>query len=168
MKRHPCLLVLALAAAVTQAHAQAPVVGVADPDALFTSPDPKLNANKQVAYHIRRDFLQNGEWQKADQWLTERYIQHNPGIPSGRAGIVESIKHRPPMPTSPKLKTPVIAVVAEGDYVAVFEPIELPDPQDPSKTYTSTHVDLWRFVDGKADEHWDEAVKFTMLPPPGN
>jgi len=167
MKRPLCLLALVVAAAMTQAHAEVPVVGATDSAALFTSPDPKLNANKQVAYHIRLDFLQNGEWRKADQWLTERYIQHDPAIPSGRAGIVESIKNRPPMPKLPTLKSPVIAVVAEGDYVAVFEPIELQDPKDPSKTYTTTHVDLWRFVDGKADEHWDEAPKFGMLPPAG-
>ena len=30
---------------------------------------------------------------------------------------------------------------------------------DPSRTYTTTWFDMWRFVGGKADEHWDPATK---------
>jgi predicted SnoaL-like aldol condensation-catalyzing enzyme len=33
-----------------------------------------------------------------------------------------------------------------------------PDPRNPGQTYTTTHFDMWRFVDGKADEHWDEGA----------
>jgi len=33
---------------------QEAVTGVADPDSLFTSPDPHLNTNKQAAYHIMK------------------------------------------------------------------------------------------------------------------
>ena len=50
--------------------AQAPVVGVADPEALFKSPDPKLNANKQVVYGIFRDLLEANHWELADKYLT--------------------------------------------------------------------------------------------------
>ena len=39
------------------ANAQEPVKGVDNPDALFTSPDPVLNRNKQAAYHIVKDLL---------------------------------------------------------------------------------------------------------------
>ena len=36
---------------------------------------------------------------------------------------------------------------------------ELPIPGDPEgDTYTTTWFDTWRFVDGKADEHWDPAT----------
>ncbi len=46
--------------------AQEAVVGVADPDALFTSPDPQLNINKQAAYHIMKDLLEANHWELAD------------------------------------------------------------------------------------------------------
>jgi len=36
---------------------------------------------------------------------------------------------------------------------------DLKDPKDPSKSYTTTWFDMWRFKDGKADEHWDSARK---------
>ena len=52
-------------------------------------------------------------------------------------------------------------VVAEGDYVIVVFPREYDDPRNPGKKYTTTWFDMWRFKDGKADEHWDPAT----LPP---
>jgi predicted SnoaL-like aldol condensation-catalyzing enzyme len=55
-------------------------------------------------------------------------------------------------------------VVAEGDLVIVVTPRELPNPKDPSTTYTTSWFDMWRFKDGKADEHWDGAT--ISLPPP--
>ena len=77
-----------LALAALPVRAQAPVVGVADAEALFKSPDPKLNANKQVVYAIFRDLLEANHWELADKYLTERYIQHNPNAASGRAGVI--------------------------------------------------------------------------------
>jgi hypothetical protein len=52
--RTTVMLIVALCAA-RSALAQAPVVGSRDPESLFTSPDPKLHANKQVVLHIVRD-----------------------------------------------------------------------------------------------------------------
>ena len=153
------LLVTALA---SPAKAQEPVVGVADAEALFISPDPKLHRNKQAAYHIMRDLLEAGQWSQADRWLTERYIQHNPNAPSGRAGVIAfftQVLKVQPKPVPAKLGTPIVSVLAEGDYVVVVIPRTYKDPKDASKSYTSSWFDMWRFVDGKADEHWDGALK---------
>lgn len=139
---------------------QVTAVAVAEP--LFTSPDPGLHRNKQAAYHICRDLLEAGHWELADRWLTERYIQHNPNAASGRAGAVhfftEVLKVKP-KPIPERLSHPITAVLADGDYVVVVAPRELPDPDEPGKTYTIAWFDMWRFVDGKADEHWDGAMK---------
>ena len=59
---------------------QEPVRGVANPEALFTDKDPKLNANRQAALHIMKDLLQCNHWDEAEKWLTARYIQHNPSL----------------------------------------------------------------------------------------
>jgi predicted SnoaL-like aldol condensation-catalyzing enzyme len=152
---------LTVAAGVVQA--QTPVTGAANAEALFTSADPKLNRNKQAAYHIMRDLLEANHWELADQYLTERYIQHNPLAADGRAAVVKfftEVLHVQPTPIPAKLtKTKVVSVVAEGDYVVVSIAVEYKEPKDPSKSYTSTWFDMWRFVDGKADEHWDGATK---------
>lgn len=156
------LLVVSASAGV--AAAQEAVVAAPDPDVLFTSPDPKLHANKQVIYHITKDLLGAGHWELADRYLTERYIQYNPNVSSGRAAIVAFGKafSGEPKPIPAKLQWPVVAVVAEGDLVAVISRVELPDPRSPGKTYTTSWFDMWRIKDGKADEHWDGA---TIMPP---
>ena len=162
MKRLVLLAAVGIALSAPQARAQEPVTGVTDAEALFTSPDPKLHRNKQAAYHIVKDLLEAGHWETADRWLTERYLQHNPNAASGRAGVVgyfTKVLKVEPKPIPERMNTKVVAVVAEGDYVVVIFPRELKDPKDPAKTYTTGWFDMWRFVDGKADEHWDGATK---------
>lgn len=144
------------------ASAQEAVVAAPNAEALFTSPDPKLNANKQVVYGIIRDLLEANHWDKADQYLTERYLQHNPNAASGSAGVVQyftKILDRKPSPIPEKIKTPVAFVTAEDDLVTVGYVREIKDDKDPTKTYTTTWYDTWRIKDGKADEHWDPATK---------
>jgi predicted SnoaL-like aldol condensation-catalyzing enzyme len=143
-------------------HAQEQVKSAPNPEALFTSKDPVLHRNKQAAYHIVRDLLEAGHWDLADKYLTERYIQHNPLAGSGRDAVVKFFTEVAKMPRKPipdRLSSPIVSVVAEGDLVTVAYVRSAPDPKDPSKTYTTTWFDQWRFVDGKADEHWDPQFK---------
>jgi predicted SnoaL-like aldol condensation-catalyzing enzyme len=142
--------------------AQEPVLGAPDAEALFTSHNAKVNANKQVAYHIVKDLIEANHWELADKYLTAAYIQHNPNAASGRAGVVKfftEVLHRKPTPIPDKMKTKIVAVVAEGDLVIVAYPVERPEPKDASKNYTTTWFDMWRMKDGKADEHWDFGTK---------
>jgi predicted SnoaL-like aldol condensation-catalyzing enzyme len=157
------LLALLLSSAVM---AQEPVVGAKDPEALFSDPDPRLNRNKQAALHIMRELLQCNQWERSGEWLTDRYIQHNPNAASGREGVVRfftQVMKVQRQPTCGKLTTPVVAVMADDDYVTVLIARSYPDPRAPGKTYSTSWFDTWRFVDGKADEHWDPA---TIAPPP--
>jgi predicted SnoaL-like aldol condensation-catalyzing enzyme len=162
MKLMTRILAAGLLLGCAVAQAQEPVTAAANVDALFTSPDPKLHANKQVAYKIMKDLLEAGHWDKAGNYLTKRYIQHNPLAASGLDGVVHyftNVAKVKPKPIPEKLSTKVVSVVAEGDLVIVTQVMELKDPKDPSKTYTTTWFDMWRFQDGKADEHWDPATR---------
>jgi len=147
--------------------AQEPVVGSKDPESLFTSKDPKLNANKQVVMHIMRDLLEAGHWDEAPKYLSARYLQHNPNVASGLQPVLAYFAGRPskPIPDKNSWTTQVVAVVAEGDYVTVAIARSLPDPRDPTKMYTTTWFDMWRIMDGKADEHWDYGT--IAAPAPG-
>jgi predicted SnoaL-like aldol condensation-catalyzing enzyme len=140
----------------------APVVGAADPTALFKDKDKTLNKNKQAAMHIVIDLLAYGHWNEADKWLTEKYIQHNPGFSSGRQIVMTAFSKSAPRPIPPDPKdwsTKIVAVTTQGkDIVCVASVSTRPDPRNPGQTYTTTHFDMWRFVDGKADEHWDEGA----------
>ncbi|WEK46601.1 MAG: nuclear transport factor 2 family protein [Candidatus Andeanibacterium colombiense] len=150
-----------------------PVVGHPDPESLFTSKDKVLNRNKQAALHIQRELLKCSEWARAGEWLTDKYIQHNPMAASGLKGVQNyfvNVAKRKPLDPCPALSASdpnaVVAVMAEGDYVTILTRREMPYADDPSKTYTTSWFDTWRFVDGKADEHWDPATLPAAPPPP--
>src|SRR5262245_20520222 len=103
--------------------AQEPVVGVKDPESLFTHADAKLLRNKQAALHIMRELLQCGQWDRAGEWLTDAYHQHNPNAASGLKGVVDyftQVVKVKRVDTCGKLTTDVVAVTAEGDYVTVM------------------------------------------------
>ena len=153
--------------AAVPALAQEPVVGKAD-ESLFTDKDPRLNTNKQAALHIMRELLQCNQWDRSGEWLTDRYIQHNPNAASGRTGVVEfftKVMKRQRIDKCDRLTTPIVAVVASGDYVTVVWPMTC--RHEGQKPYTSTWFDMWRFVNGKADEHWDPAMKIQSGCTPG-
>ena len=166
-------LLLGAAACVSPAMAQTvplsdPVDAAPDPEALFTSPDPHLNANKQVALKILKELLEADQWDRASLYIADDYIQHNPFAASGLRAVIHyfvDVEKRPAKPVAAKLTFPVVAVQAEGDFVTVLSVRELPLPADPSKTYTTTWFDTWRFRDGKAVEHWDPAA---LPSAPGN
>lgn len=148
------------------AFSQEPVTGAKNPETLFTSPDKKLHANKQVVLHIVRDLLEANHWSEAPKYISQGYIQHNPMVASGLAPVMKFFGSRTPtaIPKPGEWKTKVAAVVAEGDLVMVATVRELPHPTQPGKTYTTTWFDMWRIKDGKADEHWDGAT-LPALPP---
>jgi len=154
------VLVVLVGASFARVQAQAPVTGSSDPESLFTSPDPKLHANKQVALHIVRDLLEANHWDQADKYLTKTYIQHNPNVASGLEPVMKFFGGRTPTPIPDRRswKTRVVSVTAEGDLVVVAFVREYPDPRSPGKMYTTTWFDMWRMKDGKADEHWDGAT----------
>jgi len=83
-----CVLIAALVSVSSALHAQEPVTGVKDPESLFKDKDSKLNRNKQAALHIERELLQCGQWDRAGEWLTDAYHQHNPNAASGLKGVV--------------------------------------------------------------------------------
>ena len=149
-----------------------PVVPHPDPESLFTSDDPVLHRNKQAALHIQRDLLKCNHWSRAGEWLTDAYIQHNPVAASGLPGVLyyfPQVARRPELDPCPALSPDdpngVVAVMAEGDYVTILTRRIMPYADDPTQSYTTTWFDTWRFVDGRADEHWDPATLPTGNPP---
>jgi len=166
MKIRTLVLVAILLSVGPALRAQEPVVGVKDPEALFKDPVPALNRNKQAALHIERELLQCGQWDRAGECLTPAYHQHNPNAASGLDGVITfftKVLKVKRIDKCDKLTAEVVAVMADDEYVTVLTPRKFPDPRTPGKEYYTSWFDTWRFVNGKADEHWDPA---TIAPPP--
>src|SRR3990167_2431808 len=152
---------LVAAACALPALAQEAVRGSRNADALFTNADPKLHANKQVAYHIVKDLLEANHWELAERYIDKDYIQHNPNARNGRDAVVyffTQVLKVQPKPIPEKLSLPVAEVMAEGDLVTVIYPRNVVDPTHHKGAYSTAWFDTWRIKDGKAVEHWDPAL----------
>jgi len=147
-------------ALATSALAQVPVLRSTDHAALLASADPKLAQNKRLVYDFWREVFEAGHLDRAEKYMTETYIQHNPNVPTGRAAFVEFFgKFKKPSAIQPKVAAPLVAITAEGNLVILSFARELVDPKDQSKKYTTTWFDMFRIEGGKIAEHWDPAVK---------
>ncbi|WP_457389243.1 nuclear transport factor 2 family protein [Roseateles sp. P5_E1] len=154
------LLFASLASLAGSALAQLPVQAQPDHAKLLASSDPKLAANKRLVYNFWREVFEGGHMELADRYLAESYIQHNPEVPTGRAGFVDVFsKVATPKPIEARVKAPLVAIVAERDLVILSFVSELPDPKDATKTYTTTWFDMFRIENGKIAEHWDPDTK---------
>jgi predicted SnoaL-like aldol condensation-catalyzing enzyme len=142
------------------AGAQVPVRPAADQQALLASADPALAANKKLVYDFWREVLEGGHLELADRYMAEGYIQHNPNVPTGRAGFVAFFKQiAKPKDVQPRIAAPLVSVVAERDLVILSFVQPTKDPTDKTKTSTTTWFDMFRIEDGKIAEHWDCAPR---------
>jgi len=120
-----------------------------------------MSAPKQQVKDLLKS-IETGDPKPAAVINPKKYIQHNPAFGSGRAPIVAAFGKNAPRPIPPDPKdwsTKIVAVTTQGkDIVCVASVSTRQDPRNPGQTYTTTHFDMWRFVDGKADEHWDEGT----------
>jgi predicted SnoaL-like aldol condensation-catalyzing enzyme len=64
-----------------------------------------------------------------------------------------------PEPIQPRIKEPLVSIVAEGDLVVLSFVEEAKEPADPAKKYTTTWFDMFRIEGGKIAEHWDPSTK---------
>ena len=140
--------------------AQVPVQANSNHEQLLASADSRVAANKRLVYDFWREVFEGGHMELAERYMAESYVQHNPNVPTGRAAFVEFFsKFAKPKPVEPRVKAPLVAVVAEGDLVVLSFVREAPDPKDATKKYTTTWVDMFRVEGGKIAEHWDAAPK---------
>jgi predicted SnoaL-like aldol condensation-catalyzing enzyme len=155
--------VLALLCAIVAplpACAQVDVQPNTNHEQMLSDPIPKLAANKRLVYDFWREVLEAGHMELAEKYMAESYIQHNPTVPTGRAAFVDFFsKALKPKPIEAQIKTPLVAIVADGDLVVLCFASKHTDPKDPTKKYTTSWFDMFRVENGKIAEHWDPDTK---------
>ena len=161
MKNQLGLLALVVGAVIAVCgNAQVAVVARADHEQMLFSTDAHLAANKRLVYDFWREVFEAGHMELAQKYMAEGYIQHNPNVPTGRAAFVAYFsKNVPPQPIEPRVKAPLVAILAEGELVVLAFAREVADPKDPAQKYTTTWFDMFRLEEGKIAEHWDPAIK---------
>jgi len=154
------LLIALLLSAVSAPRAQVPVLANPNQEQLLNGSDAKAVANKRLVYDFWREVFEGGHMELAEKYMAESYVQHNPNVPTGRAAFVDFFsKFAKPKPIEPKIKAPLVAIVAEGDLVILAFAREGTDPKDSTRRYTTKWFDMFRIENGKIAEHWDPAVK---------
>ncbi|CUB05959.1 nuclear transport factor 2 family protein [Marinomonas fungiae] len=160
MKRTAALLLTLGALTLPMAYAQIPVTPAPNQQVLLESDNPQLKDNKKLVYDFWREVFEGGHLDKADQYLSEDYIQHNPNVPTGRDGFVNFFaQYSQPKPIRDEISGPLVSIVAERDMVILSFVREHQDPNEAGKTYTTTWFDMFRIENGKIAEHWDPAVR---------
>lgn len=139
--------------------AQVPVQANPDHATMLASADPRLAANKRLVYDFWREVFEGGHMEMVDKYLSEGYIQHNPTVPTGRAGFVGVFSQfANPKPIQDRVRAPLVAITAEGDLVVLSFARTGTDPKDSQKKYSTTWFDMFRIEGGKIAEHWDPAT----------
>ena len=155
-----CIFLASVLLSSTQATAQLAVTVNSDQASMLTSTDAKLAANRKLVFDFWREVFEGGHMELADKYMAESYIQHNPNVPTGRAAFVEFFsKFAKPKPIAVTIQAPLVAIVAEGDFVILSFVSERTDPTDSTKKYTTTWFDMFRIENGKIAEHWDPAMR---------
>jgi predicted SnoaL-like aldol condensation-catalyzing enzyme len=111
-------------------------------------PGDRLEANKQVVRDFYDEFLRKRDFDALSKLIGERYIQHNPLVadgPAGLAAFVELLKQR-----FPNLRGEVKRMVAEGEYVVAH----VHGVREPGQLGMAI-VDIFRLENLKIVEHWD-------------
>jgi predicted SnoaL-like aldol condensation-catalyzing enzyme len=136
-----------------------PVEPAPDQAALLKSKDPKLAANKKLAYDFFRVVLRARHLDEADKYMKTDYIQHNPNADTGIAGFKAYFTRLGgPLPVKDTVDD-LVAIQAEGNYVALSFVRPYDDPVNKGQKYTTTWFDMFRIDNGKIAEHWDCATK---------
>ena len=109
----------------------------------------RAEQNKAVVVDFYQGvFLKHQVSSYADQYLAEKYIQHNPHVQDGKAPFINYFKAY--FQQNPEAQNQIKRVIASGDLVALHVH-SIQSQADRGKAI----VDIFRVENGKIVEHWD-------------
>jgi predicted SnoaL-like aldol condensation-catalyzing enzyme len=126
--------------------------------ALLASTNPRLARNKRLVFDLWRQIVDAGHEDRAGRYVDPAFVEHNPNAGMHVAGFRKYFSARANHQIQTWIKAPVVALVAEGDFVALVTMQEHPHPARAGCTYTTTWFDMFHIVDGRIAEHWDDAA----------
>lgn len=114
----------------------------------ITATQQAENNKKLVTDFYEGVFLKHQVKAYADQYIGEKYIQHNPHVPDGKAPFVNYFTGH--FKENPDAKSVIKRAVAEGDLVF----LHVHSTQNAQDRGVAV-VDIFRVENGKIVEHWD-------------
>lgn len=105
--------------------------------------------NKEIVVAFYKMIFQDHKVREAvDQYVGDRYIQHNPLVPNGTKVLIEFLE--PYFAKNPTARSEIKRAVAEGDLVFLHV-----HARSSETDRGMAVVDVFRVENGKVVEHWD-------------
>ena len=120
---------------------------------LLASRDAHLAANTRLVYDFWRTVFEGGHMEFADKYMAESYIQHNPNVPTGLKGFMDTFRERFAQKLPADYKRELLNVVGENDMVVIY--VRQTWTGRDGKHNQALGFDMFRVQDGKIAEHWD-------------
>ena len=118
--------------------------------------DGLTQSNKALVREFYTTVLINWQVDAAPQFLRADYIQHNPNVPTGLKGFMDTFRKRFAQKLPPDYKRELLNVVGENDMVVVY--VRQTWKSRDGQHKLALGFDMFRVQDGKIAEHWDADV----------
>ena len=120
----------------------------------FASANEELTArNKAVVRDFYTTVLIRRDVDAAPRFLRTDYIQHNPQVPTGLKGFMDTFRERFAQKLPPDYKRELLNVVGEDDMVVIY--VRQTWTGRDGQHRQALGFDMFRVQDGKIAEHWD-------------
>lgn len=105
-------------------------------------------ANRALVTEFYNQFFNEHETEQSSRVLAEDYIQHNPGVPDGKAPFVDYFAGY--FQENPDYQSEIVRSAADGDLVWLHV-----HSTNGEEDRGESVVDIFRVEQGKIVEHWD-------------
>ena len=109
--------------------------------------------SKSIVREFYTTVLINRDVDAAPRFLRPDYIQHNPNVPTGLNGFMDTFRARFAQPLPGDYKRELLNIVAENDLVVIY--VRQTWTSRDGKHHQALGFDMFRVQDGKIAEHWD-------------
>jgi len=117
-------------------------------------PNEELTARSKA---VVRDFyttvLISRDVDAAPRFLRPDYIQHNPRVPTGLKGFMDTFREDFAQKLPPDYKRELLNVVGENEMVVIY--VRQTWTGRDGQHHQALEFDMFRVQDGKIAEHWD-------------
>jgi predicted SnoaL-like aldol condensation-catalyzing enzyme len=109
--------------------------------------------NKAIVRDFYTTVLIGRNVDAAPRFLRPDYIQHNPQVPTGLNGFMDTFRERFAQKLPPDYKRELLNVVGDNDMVVVY--VRQTWTGRDGQHHQALGFDMFRVQDGKIAEHWD-------------
>ena len=109
--------------------------------------------NKNIVQDFYTTVLIGRNVDAAPRFLRADYIQHNPQVPTGLKGFMDTFRERFAQKLPPDYKRELLNVIGDNDLVVVY--VRQTWTGKDGQHHQGLGFDMFRVQDGMIAEHWD-------------